>query len=356
MEPNKYQSITDISDKPRNNFSQRALRFRVGEKRVKGTLSHIRLPSSLLGSNLVLKTKSMGTIGKDKAKGYKGADGVEAIDEQPDEDEKSEAPTTGVNKAKALLVVDDDDSDGSSSSGDGEVEGDDRKDAMELVDDDLKNLLLSFDSLERPTADKISELKVQFGEQDRQKTLILDMDETLIHAKPKIPANKDFEYDYEITLTDDDDGSELIFMVKMRPGLVECLERLAEKYEVAVFTAAERTYATKIIEHFDGKNKFIRHILSREHCVHVNNFYVKDLRIIGDRKLEEMVIVDNSIVAFAFNLDNGVPINDFRGEDPMDEELIYMTSYLDDIWHYEDIREANIANFRLSEIQQMARK
>jgi len=88
----------------------------------------------------------------------------------------------------------------------------------------------------------------------------------------------------------------------------------------------------------------------------VNNFYVKDLRIIGDRKLEDMVIVDNSIVAFAFNLDNGVPINDFRGDVPMDEELIYMTSYLEDIYHFDDIREANIKNFRLSEIQQNARK
>jgi len=337
------------------NFSKNALRFRVGEKRVKGTMSCIRLPSSLVGSNLYVKTKSMGTISKDKVKGYKeGLGNIEAIDERLDEDEKSEAPV-GKSKVKGFLVADEDDSDSGSSSGDEEKEDDDRKDAMELVDDDLKKLLLSFDGLQRPTAEQLSELKVKFGDQDRQKTLILDMDETLIHAKPKIKANEDFEPDFEISL-EDDDGSSLTFMVKQRPGLVECLERLATFYEIVVFTAAERTYATKIIKHFDPEGKYIRRILSREHCVHVDNYYVKDLRIISDRKSEDMVIVDNSIVAFAFNLDNGVPINDFRGEEPMDEELIYMTSYLEDIYHFDDIREANIANFRLSEIQQAARK
>ena len=360
---NKYQSNTDKSWKPRNNFSQRALRFRVGEKRVKGTMSWIRLPSTLIGSALDLQTKSFDHIPKESLKDYKeGLENIEVINERDEEDEKTENnEDTGTKKVKGFLVADDDDSDsdGTISDGDEEMdddEGDDRKDTMELVDDDLKNLLLSFDSLERPTLEKIQELKVEFGPINRQKTLILDMDETLIHAKPKIKGNEHFDPDFEITLTDDEDGSELVFMVKMRPGLVECLERLGEFYEIAVFTAAERTYATKIIKHFDPNGEYIKHILSREHCVHVNNFYVKDLRIIADRKLEDMVIVDNSIVAFAFNLDNGVPINDFRGDIPMDEELIYMTSYLEDIYHNDDIREANIANFKLSEIQQNCRK
>jgi len=38
---------------------------------------------------------------------------------------------------------------------------------------------------------------------------------------------------------------------------------------------------------------------------------VKDLRIIDDRALEDMVIVDNSILSFAAQLDNGVPICSF---------------------------------------------
>lgn len=39
--------------------------------------------------------------------------------------------------------------------------------------------------------------------------------------------------------------------------------------------------------------------------------YVKDLRIIKDRNLKDVVLVDNSTVSFAFNLDNGIPIRAF---------------------------------------------
>ena len=39
--------------------------------------------------------------------------------------------------------------------------------------------------------------------------------------------------------------------------------------------------------------------------------YVKDLRVISDRHPRDIILVDNSIVSFAFNLDNGVPIAAF---------------------------------------------
>lgn len=72
--------------------------------------------------------------------------------------------------------------------------------------------------------------------------------------------------------------------------------------------------------------------------------------------MEDLIIIDNSIVCFAFNLDNGVPISPYLGDNDLDEELIFLTSYLEDVYHFEDIRVANIANFKLSEIQRTARK
>ena len=42
-----------------------------------------------------------------------------------------------------------------------------------------------------------------------------------------------------------------------------------------------------------------------------DGIYVKDLRIIRDRNLSDVILVDNSIISFAFNLDNGVPISAF---------------------------------------------
>jgi CTD small phosphatase-like protein 2 len=65
--------------------------------------------------------------------------------------------------------------------------------------------------------------------------------------------------------------------------------------------------------------------------------YVKDLRVIADRDMKDIVIVDNSIVSFAFQLSNGVPISAFVGQ-PNDEELLFMVTLLEEIYSFDDIR------------------
>jgi CTD small phosphatase-like protein 2 len=98
----------------------------------------------------------------------------------------------------------------------------------------------------------------------------------------------------------------------MRPFLDNCLEHLAKFYEIAVFTAGEQTYADAVLDYLDEERQIIKHRLYRQHCVKVaDGVYVKDLRIIKDRLLQDIILVDNSIVSFAFNLDNGVPISAF---------------------------------------------
>lgn len=47
--------------------------------------------------------------------------------------------------------------------------------------------------------------------------------------------------------------------------------------------------------------------------------------------------MDNSIISFAFNLENGVPIKAFVGEGN-DEELLYMVTFLEEIYGYTDVR------------------
>ncbi len=59
--------------------------------------------------------------------------------------------------------------------------------------------------------------------------------------------------------------------------------------------------------------------------------------------------MDNSIVSFAFNLDNGVPISAFTRQQPHDEELLYLVSYLEEVYSFEDVREQIGKTFRLRE-------
>ena len=79
-----------------------------------------------------------------------------------------------------------------------------------------------------------------------------------------------------------------------------------------------------------------------------DGLYVKDLRVFKDRDLKDIVLVDNSIVSFAFNFDNGVPISPFLWQ-KNDEELLYMVSYLEEVYSYHDIREHIRKTFKLKE-------
>jgi len=55
---------------------------------------------------------------------------------------------------------------------------------------------------------------------------------------------------------------------------------------------------------------------------------VKDLSIFsGELNLDNMLIVDNNIYSFAFNLENGIPILNYMG-DKQDDQLLKIAEYL----------------------------
>lgn len=168
------------------------------------------------------------------------------------------------------------------------------------------------------------------------------MDETLIHAEI-LPKNgrKIEDADFQIELKNlDEQGREQEFnvFVKIRPFYDDCIENLSKYYEIAVFTAGEQEYADAILNILDPDG-FITQRLYRQHCVCRNDkYYIKDLRIIEDRKLENIILVDNSIISFAFNLDNGIPCSAFYRWTEEDEEFLYLHAYLDDVFHEDDVR------------------
>jgi TFIIF-interacting CTD phosphatase-like protein len=86
----------------------------------------------------------------------------------------------------------------------------------------------------------------------------------------------------------------------------------------------------------------------RQDCIRVQDFFVKDLDVFIDREKENIVIVDNSIMSFAFDLDNGVPIQSFIGNEEEDKELLFLISFLEEAFYSQDVRPAIREAFKLS--------
>ena len=123
-------------------------------------------------------------------------------------------------------------------------------------------------------------------------------------------------------------------------------------FEICVFTAGEKDYADTILNFIDEDRTIIKHRLYRQHCVKPEQgVYVKDLSIIADRNIKDIILVDNSIISFAFNLSNGVPIKAFLGEDN-DEELLYMVTFLEEIFAKDDVRPKIDETFKLKNLTQ----
>jgi len=76
-----------------------------------------------------------------------------------------------------------------------------------------------------------------------------------------------------------------------------------------------------------------------------NGVQIKDLRVIQNRSLQDMVMVDNSACAFGLNIGNGVPIIPFY-DNLNDVELLDLIPYLKYLVQ-SDIVTTNTSVFRM---------
>ena len=107
-------------------------------------------------------------------------------------------------------------------------------------------------------------------EHHRQYTLVLDLDETLIHFDPR-------RRNY-----------------RARPHAIAFLREMVKYYELVIFTAGLKEYADWILDDFD-KFKCIRYRLYRNSCKFRKGVYVKDLSRIG-RDLSKTIIVEMGLL------------------------------------------------------------
>lgn len=126
------------------------------------------------------------------------------------------------------------------------------------------------------------------------------------------------------------------------------LKKLKNYYEIIIFTASVRHYAEAIIEEIDPEG-VITYILDRSYCLETKNGYaIKDLRIIKNRELKNMIIVDNLVHSFGLQIENGIPILEWNGEKE-DTELKHLIDYLVEASYADDVREFNKENLKLRE-------
>ena len=181
--------------------------------------------------------------------------------------------------------------------------------------------------------------------QKKKKCLVLDLDETLIFAHNE---SSDKGYDERIDLYIGENRTHSIY-VYYRPFLKEFLEYVSSKWEIAIFTSSSNIYANAILERIDPENKYFNFRLFKNSCYRdCNKHLIKDLEIIGHRKLKDIAMVDNSIDSIIYQLDNCIPCVPFYG-DPKDQELVSLAKFLDLLFEIPDLREFNSNYFQLKQ-------
>ena len=139
-------------------------------------------------------------------------------------------------------------------------------------------------------------------------TLVLDLDETLIHFKAN-PNNEE-------------SGT-----IKIRPYLYQFLDNIKKYYELVVFTAATKEYADPIINALETNKKYFDYRLYRIHTIIIDNDFVKDISKLG-RELDKIIIVDNMEQNYKLQKNNGITIRPFWGKDNEDTALFDLLDIL----------------------------
>jgi Dullard-like phosphatase family protein len=175
-----------------------------------------------------------------------------------------------------------------------------------------------------------------------KKTLIFDLDETLVHCCEDINTSRPTVVLPVVFPT----GETVQAGINVRPFAIECLREVNKDFEVFVFTASHQCYANVVLDYLDPGKELIHQRFFRDSCINMGGVFIKDLRIFANRNLKDMVIVDNAAYSFAYQLDNGIPIVSWH-EDPNDRELFNLMDYVKALAAVPDIRDLNEQTFHL---------
>eukprot|EP00669_Euglena_mutabilis_P003618 TRINITY_DN14615_c0_g1_i1.p1 TRINITY_DN14615_c0_g1~~TRINITY_DN14615_c0_g1_i1.p1 ORF type:complete len:293 (+),score=79.47 TRINITY_DN14615_c0_g1_i1:81-959(+) len=151
-------------------------------------------------------------------------------------------------------------------------------------------------------------------------TLVLDLDETLLHSSFE-PIAADHALNIPV------EGAWHTVYVKLRPNLSEFLDRVSQLFEVVLLTASREVYASPVLDLVEQRRGRVHHRLYRDSCANLNGAFIKDLAYLG-RPLPNVVIIDNSPVSYIFQPQNSLAISSWFS-DPSDRELLSLLPVLE---------------------------
>ncbi|RWW09172.1 hypothetical protein GW17_00027349 [Ensete ventricosum] len=154
--------------------------------------------------------------------------------------------------------------------------------------------------------------------------------ETLVHST--LEPCEDADFTFPIIL----DMQAHTVYVRRRPFLQMFLERVAQMFEIVIFTASQSIYAARLLDMLDPDRKIISKRMYRESCMFSEGSCTKDLSILGI-DLAKVAIIDNSPQVFHLHVNNGIPIESWF-DDPSDHALVQILPFLETLVGAEDVR------------------
>lgn len=164
------------------------------------------------------------------------------------------------------------------------------------------------------------------------KLLILDLDETLIHAtENKLATKEDFQFDK--------------YFVYERPYLRQFLIDISAHFKLGIWSTGDDAYVNEIVQHIKPDGVDLVMVWGRSKCslkrdyTFDNYYYEKRLSKLKKKgfSLEQIIIVDDTPEKSGNNYGNAVYIKEYLG-DTSDEELKYLYHYLLTLKDVENVR------------------
>eukprot|EP00033_Pygsuia_biforma_P002893 GCRY01003191.1.p1 GENE.GCRY01003191.1~~GCRY01003191.1.p1 ORF type:complete len:287 (-),score=25.30 GCRY01003191.1:299-1159(-) len=160
-----------------------------------------------------------------------------------------------------------------------------------------------------------------------RKTLVLDLDETLVHSTLTAKDFPPHDCKVEVFIK----PLSRLFYTYKRPHVNQFLKTVGQWYEVVIFTASLEQYADPILRFID-ETKVIRRKYYRESCRQGR----KDLSLVRN-DLSQVLIVDNSPICYEGYQHNACPIEPWF-DDYADEALLDLLPFLELLHRVQDVR------------------